>query len=431
MLTFEVSVLIFLMLALFIMGVPIAFVLSAVGVVGILFRLGLPGLYQFAWQFWGNSTNFLYICVALYIYMAVILGKGQVGSYIYDLASKLLRRMPGGLGISTIAASATFSALSGTSVATTATVGIVAYPEMSKRGYPKRITMGALSAGGGLGMLIPPSIPLIIYGAVTGESIGKLFIAGIIPGILLAVLYSFLIAIRAWRGEIKVIEDPTTWNEKFESFKKAFWGLLIIPIVIGGLYAGYFTPTESGAIGVALALVVSIFKYRTLKRKDFIPVLMSALVPSIMIYTILLGAAIFNYMITLYGFPAMVTDWSVNLGLSPLATIFILNLIFLLLGCFVDAITLMLITIPLVYPVITSMGFDGIWFGIMLMINFNMAVETPPVGLNLYVLKGIAEDVSLSDIIKGVLPFYFCEIAGLLLVILFPILCLWLPAYME
>ena len=427
---YEISFLLILLFFLFAMGMPIAFVLTAVGVVGILFQSGVPGLYQFAWQFWEKGGNFLYTCIPLFIYMAIILEKGNVGNYIYDVAAKWLRRLPGGLGISTIAAAAIFSALSGTSVATAATIGLVAYPEMTTRGYPKKITMGALSAGGGLGMLIPPSVPLIIYGAITGESIGKLFMAGIIPGVLLALLYCLLIITRALRGDIKVVEPRSSWRERFESVKRAFWGLAIIPVIIGGMYVGWFTPTEAAAVGVALALIVSGLIYRTLKIRDMIPTLMEALTPSVMIYAILLGASLFNYMITLYGIPAMVTDWVINLGLHPLATIFMLNFLFLILGCFVDAVTLMLITLPLAYPVVTSLGFSGIWFGIVLMVNFNMAVETPPVGLNLYVLKGISKDITLSDIIRGVTPFYLCEIVGLILTILFPVLSLWLVRYM-
>jgi len=427
---YEISFLLILLFFLFAMGMPIAFVLTAVGVVGILFQSGVPGLYQFAWQFWEKGGNFLYTCIPLFIYMAIILEKGNVGNYIYDVAAKWLRRLPGGLGISTIAAAAIFSALSGTSVATAATIGLVAYPEMTARGYPKKITMGALSAGGGLGMLIPPSVPLIIYGAITGESIGKLFMAGIIPGVLLALLYCLLIITRALRGDIKVVEPRSSWRERFESVKRAFWGLAIIPVIIGGMYVGWFTPTEAAAVGVALALIVSGLIYRTLKIRDMIPTLMEALTPSVMIYAILLGASLFNYMITLYGIPAVVTDWVINLGLHPLATIFMLNFLFLILGCFVDAVTLMLITLPLAYPVVTSLGFSGIWFGIVLMVNFNMAVETPPVGLNLYVLKGISKDITLSDIIRGVTPFYLCEIVGLILTILFPVLSLWLVRYM-
>lgn len=427
---YEISFLLILLFFLFAMGMPIAFVLTAIGVVGILFQSGVPGLYQFAWQFWEKGGNFLYTCIPLFIYMAIILEKGNVGNYIYDVAAKWLRRLPGGLGISTIAAAAIFSALSGTSVATAATIGLVAYPEMTARGYPKKITMGALSAGGGLGMLIPPSVPLIIYGAITGESIGKLFMAGIIPGVLLALLYCLLIITRALRGDIKVVEPRSSWRERFESVKRAFWGLAIIPVIIGGMYVGWFTPTEAAAVGVALALIVSGLIYRTLKIRDMIPTLMEALTPSVMIYAILLGASLFNYMITLYGIPAMVTDWVINLGLHPLATIFMLNFLFLILGCFVDAVTLMLITLPLAYPVVTSLGFSGIWFGIVLMVNFNMAVETPPVGLNLYVLKGISKDITLSDIIRGVTPFYLCEIVGLILTILFPVLSLWLVRYM-
>ncbi|HBF43504.1 MAG TPA: C4-dicarboxylate ABC transporter permease [Desulfobacteraceae bacterium] len=423
---YEALLLLFLMLFFFVAGVPIAFVLTAVGLVGILFQRGMPGLYQFALQFWEGGSNFIFICIPLFIFMAVAMEKGKVGKLIFDVAAKWLRRLPGGLGISTIGASAVFAALSGTSVATAATVGLVAYPEMKARGYPKRITLGALSAGGGLGMLIPPSVPLIIYGALTGESIGKLFIAGIIPGIILALLYCLLIAIRAWRGDINVVEPPSTWREKFGSIKKAFWGLALIPVVIGGLYMGFFTPTEAGAVGMVLSLVVVTCIYRSLKIREIVPILGDTLRVSVMIFFLLLGAGLFSYVMALYGIPALVTDWVLHLNMPPIGIILMFNLFFLLLGCFVDGASLMVISLPLAYPVVTALGFDGVWFGIVLMVNINMAVETPPVGLNLYVLKGIARDISLADVTMGVVPFYMCEIVGLILIIFVPWLSLCL-----
>ena len=423
---YEALLLLFIMLFLFVAGVPIAFVLTAVGLVGILFQRGMPGLYQFALQFWEGGSNFIFICIPLFIFMAVAMEKGKVGKLIFDVAAKWLRRLPGGLGISTIGASAVFAALSGTSVATAATVGLVAYPEMKARGYPKRITLGALSAGGGLGMLIPPSVPLIIYGALTGESIGKLFIAGIIPGIILALLYCLLIAIRAWRGDINVVEPPSTWREKFGSIKKAFWGLALIPVVIGGLYMGFFTPTEAGAVGMVLSLVVVTCIYRSLKIREIVPILGDTLRVSVMIFFLLLGAGLFSYVMALYGIPALVTDWVLHLNMPPIGIILMFNLFFLLLGCFVDGASLMVISLPLAYPVVTALGFDGVWFGIVLMVNINMAVETPPVGLNLYVLKGIARDISLADVTMGVVPFYMCEIVGLILIIFVPWLSLCL-----
>ena len=424
--TYEALFLLFIMLFLFVAGVPIAFVLTAVGLAGILFQRGIPGLYQFALQFWEGGSNFIYICIPLFIFMAVAMEKGKVGKLIFDVAAKWLRRLPGGLGISTIGASAVFAALSGTSVATAATVGLVAYPEMKDRGYPKRITLGALSAGGGLGMLIPPSVPLIIYGALTGESIGKLFIAGIIPGIILALLYCLLIAIRAWRGDINVVEPPSTWREKFCSIKKAFWGLALIPIVIGGLYMGFFTPTEAGAVGMVLSLLIVVLIYRSLKITEIPAMLGDTLRVSVMIFFLLLGAGLFSYVIALYGIPALVTDWVLHLNVPPIWIILMFNLFFLVLGCFVDGASLMVISLPLAYPVVTALGFNGVWFGIVLMVNINMAVETPPVGLNLYVLKGIARDISLADVTMGVIPFYMCEIMGLIIVILFPWLSLCL-----
>lgn len=426
----EISILMIVMLILFASGVPIAFVLTSVGIIGILFQRGVPGLYQFALHFWEGGSNFIYICIPLFIFMAIAMERGKAGKLIFDVAAKWLQRLPGGLGISTIGASALFAALSGTSVATAATVGLVAYPEMTARGYPKKITLGALSAGGGLGMLIPPSVPLIVYGALTGESIGALFIAGVIPGLLLALLYCLLIAIRAWRGDIKVVEKSSTWREKFVSIKKAFWGLMLIPIVIGGMYLGFFTPTEAGAAGMVLSLIVVTLIYRTLEIREIPKILGDTLRVSIMIFFLLLGAGLFNYVMALYQIPVIVTDWVLNLNLSPLGIILMLNLFFLILGCFVDAVSMMVISLPLAYPVITALGFDGVWFGIVLMVNINMAVETPPVGLNLYVLKGIAKDITLADVIMGVIPFYFCEITGLFIVILFPWLSLWLPGLM-
>ncbi len=427
---FEITVLLAVMLLFFAAGVPIAFVLSAVGIIGIMFQRGMPGLYQFALHFWENGNNFIYICIPLFIFMAITMERGKVGGLIFDVAAKWLRRLPGGLGISTIGASSLFAALSGTSVATAATVGLVAYPEMSARGYPKRITLGALSAGGGLGMLIPPSVPLIVYGALTGESIGALFIAGIIPGLLLAFLYCLLIAIRAWRGDITVQEEACTWKEKFASVRAAIWGLLLIPIVIGGMYLGFFTPTEAGSVGMVLSLAVVMLIYKSLKIKDLPAILGDTLRVTVMIFFLLLGAGLFNYVMALYQIPVIVTDWVLHFNMSPLGIILMLNVFFLILGCFVDAVSMMVIALPLAYPVVTGLGFDGVWFGIVLMVNINMAVETPPVGLNLYVLKGIAPDITLADVIAGVIPFYACEIIGLFIVILFPWLSLWLPGLM-
>jgi len=431
MLITEMSIIIILMIFLFLIGMPIAFVLAGAGIVGILFHHGVPGLYQFAYQFWHNGGNFLLICIPLFIHIAVVLEKGKVGYMLFDVAAKWLRGLPGGLGVSTVGASALFSALSGTSVATAATVGLIAYPEMTARGYPKRITMGILSAGGGLGMLIPPSVPLIVYGAITGESIGKLFIAGIGPGILLAVLYALMVVFRALRGDINVVEPKATWKEKIDSIKKAIWGLALIPIMIGGLYAGFFTPTEAGAVGLVLAVLVVSAIYRTLNLKELVSTLGTAMRTSVMIYTIILGAGLFSYMMTLYGIPTLVTEWVLNMKISPIGVILMLNLVLLILGCFLEVTALMLMTVPMLYPIVTGLGFDGVWFGIVLMVNFNMAVETPPVGLNLYVLKGIDPDLPLAEIIKGVIPFYFCEILGLLLVIFFPVLSLWLVRLMP
>ena len=427
---FEITILLLIMLLLFIIGVPIAFVLAAVGLTGVVFQRGFLGLYQFALQFWEGGSNFIYLCIPLFIFMAITMERGRIGHLIFDVAAKWLQRLPGGLGISTIGASALFAALSGTSVATAATVGLVAYPEMIARGYPKKMTLGAISVGGGLGMLIPPSVPLIIYGALTGESIGKLFIAGVIPGIMLALLFCLLIAFRAIYGDLNVKEKASTWREKFASIKAAGWGLILIPIIVGGMYLGYFTPTEAGAVGMVLSLLVAMFLYRTLEVKEIPAILGDTLRISVMIFFLLFGASLFNYVMALYRIPALVTDWVLLLDLSPLSIILLLNLFFLLLGCFVDAVSLMVIALPLAYPMITALGYNGIWFGIVLMVNINMAVVTPPVGLNLYVLKGISKDITLSDVIMGVVPFYICGIAGLIIVILFPWLSLWLPALM-
>ncbi|MCL0065843.1 TRAP transporter large permease [Dehalococcoidia bacterium] len=423
-------IMIFLLFLLMGIGMPVWMVLSSVAFVGLFMHTGGNieiAVDHFPWLLWTGSAEFLFTPIALFVFMAVILEQGKVGHYIYDIAGKWFSRLPGGLGISTIAASATFAALSGSSVGTAATVGYVAYPEMSRRGYSKKLIAGIISAGGGLGMLIPPSVPLIIYGSITGESIGRLFMAGVIPGLILASFYALRVASYAWQGEIKVVERPAGWRERFRSLQKGFWGLAIIPIVLGGLYTGFFTPGEAGAVGVVMAIVVTVGIYRTITVKMFPSVIREGVNLAVMIYALILSSSFMAFTLTLYRVPYYFSQWIVGIDVPPILIIVGLNLLFIILGCFFSATALMVVTVPIVYPAIIALGFDGTWFAILLMINFNLAVATPPVGLNLYVLKGIAPDMSIEDIIKGVVPFYICEIAGLLLVLFIPALALWLP----
>jgi C4-dicarboxylate transporter DctM subunit len=416
-----------LLLVLLVLNVPIAFALLGTSAVGLfLFQGGISGLYQMPLQSYSIGREFVLVAIPLFVLMAQVLSAGGVGRDLFDIASKWLRHLPGGLGIATIGATAIFSAISGAAVAAAATMSLVAIPEMLKRGYPKRLTLGLVAVAAGLDILIPPSIPLILYGALTDESVGRLYIGGLGPGLLWAALYAGYLVYLAMRGKIQIVEQPATWRERFEATKNGFWGLFIPVLVIGGIYTGFFTPTEAAAVGVVLAFAVVLLVYRTQSFRNLVTVTMDALKGSLMLYAVIIGATVLGYLLNILHVPQDVTAWVASLNAHPIVVIYVISILLIILGMFLDVASIILITVPILYPVVTSLGFDGIWFGVLLVANMNMAVVTPPVGLCLYVVQGVTKE-PLDEVVRGVMPFYVLQLLGLILMIHVPQIILFLP----
>jgi C4-dicarboxylate transporter DctM subunit len=402
---------------LLLLGLPVAFTLCLLAVGGMYFFNG--GTFAFA-QIpiisYKSLDDFTLTALPMYVLMSQVLVVSGVGRDLYEMASRWFRHLPGGLAIATIFCCTIFSAISGSSVATSVTVGAVALPEMVRRGYPKRHVLGLLAAGGTLGILIPPSIPMIIYGSVTGESVGKLFIAGIIPGIVMTLAFMVFSAYQA-----RHIKDaPATWSERFEASKKAIWGLLLPVIIIGGIYTGIFTPTEAAAVGVVLSFAISAIVYRNLTISNLKQILLATVKTNTMILFIIIGAMLLGFILTILQIPQSIVNLATTQDISPWIIFILINIVLLILGMFLETVSILVITLPILYPIIIALGFDPIWFAIIMVINMELALISPPVGLNLFVLKGLDKSNSISEIVKGVIPYAVIMLIFMVILSFFP-----------
>ncbi len=420
-------------LAVLFYGVPVFASLGIASVVGIIIMNGVGGLTVIPEIFYEKMDNFVLIAIPLYILMGEILFHTGIGSDLYQMASRWTNWLPGGLAMGTVVASAVFGAMCGVSVAGAATIGAFAIPEMLKRGYDKSLASGSVAAAGALALLIPPSIGFILYGAIADESVGKLFISGIIPGIILAIfmmIYIFILVLirpeKAPRPKEKI-----TWKMRFQSLGRAWTALFLIILVLGSIYTGIATPTESAAIGAVGAYFLAIFIYRSMNWKVFWEILLSTMKTSGMILLIFVNAMLFGYVLTRLQLPQQLAEYVANAHMSKYMVLTAVVALLIFLGMFIDGASVILISTPILLPTIQIFGYDKIWFGVIMMITIEMAVITPPVGLNLYVIKSIApEEVTLKDIISGALPFVLVEIASLIVFVIFPKLALWLPSKM-
>lgn len=363
--------------ALLLIGLPVAFSLGLLAVLGMYFFNG--GSFAFA-QIpiiaYKSLDDFTLTALPMYVLMSQILVVSGVGRDLYEMASRWFRHFPGGLAIATVFCCTIFSAISGSSVATAVTVGAVALPEMVRRGYRKRYVLGLLAAGGTLGILIPPSVPMILYGSLTGVSVGKLFIAGIIPGIILTLAFMVFSSIQM--RHIK--EKPATWAERWEASRKAIWGLLLPIVIIGGIYSGIFTPTEAAAVGVVLAFLIALLVYRNLTADNLKQIILSTVKTNAMILFIIIGAMLLGFILTILQIPQAITESAISLDVSPWVIFILINIVLLILGMFLETISILVITVPILYPIITALGFDPIWFAIIMVINMELALISPPVG---------------------------------------------------
>lgn len=413
---------------LLVIGMPVAFTLSVAGILGIIQFVDVSFLSQVPVIAYKTLDSYVLTSVPLYILMSQIMLTGRVGSGLFELGSKWMGHLPGGLGIATIFACAIFAAISGSSVATAVTIGAMAIPEMLKRGYDSKLVVGSVAAGGTLGILIPPSIPMILYGTITDESVGKLFMSGVVPGALLTVLFICYIVFASWD---KPREPRSSHAEKMKSLRENIWGLFLPVIIIGGIYTGIFTPTEAAAVGTVYALAITFFVYRSVTIQDMPAILRATIKTSCMIFSIMIGAMLFGYILTILQVPQalmrLVTEGDLNRWIVMLG----INIMLLILGCVLETVSIILIILPMLYPIIKALGFDPIWFNVVLLINMELALITPPVGMNLFVIKGISEDSSIQDIIAGAAPFAAIMVFEILLLCFVPEIATWLPSVLK
>jgi tripartite ATP-independent transporter DctM subunit len=408
----------------------IATSLGAVGLIGLYFITGGSAITMVGELLFNSTNHFTYTMIPLFILMGELIKHTGISERLYDGASQWVRRIPGGLLHSNIVSCAVFSAVSGSSMATAATIGAVAIPEMEKRGYSKKILFGSLAAGGTLGILIPPSLGLIIYGSVVGESIGELFIAGVIPGILCTICFMVYV------GLISIIKPSVAPRGEKISLKGMVYSLkdiapvtLLIFIVLGTIYLGVASPTEAAGLGAAMSLLLAIV-YRCLTWSNLTTSLAAALQTTCYIMLIVISAYVLSMAFSMERIPAELTAFVTSLEINRYIVWALLVFVYIIIGAFIDGISILLLTVPVVHPMMTALGFDSIWLGIVLTICIEMGQITPPVGVNLFVIHGISGRKHFKDVIIGSLPFFFIQIIVVAILTIFPILATWLPSLM-
>lgn len=426
-----VTVTLLLLLLLLVLSVPVAAALSFLGLsIGKIFS-DFP-LYRAIGEItWSASTDFLLLSIPLFVMLGEILLRAGIAEKTYSALNNWLSWLPGGLLQANIGTSALFAATSGSSVATAATITTVALPQGRRFHYSEKLFTGSIAAGGTLGILIPPSINLIVYGFLTNTSIPRLFLAGIVPGILLALLFMLCLSIACLiNPSLSGGRQAITWKQRFICLQDLIPVLIIFVVVIGSIYAGLATPTESAALGVLASLALAL-RYRAVSIDFFKKVFEGTIRTSSMIMLILISANFLNFVLDSIGLAEMLNHFIANLGASPLQTLLVVILLYIVLGFFVETLSLMVITIPIVAPILISMGYDPIWFGILLILLIEMALITPPVGLNLYVVQGVRRTGSITDVMIGAAPFVFMIGIMIVLLILFPQIALYFTQFVN
>ena len=421
-----------ILMVLLMSGMPIGVSMGLVGVGGLWYMLGADvGLSILMTAPYDAVAKYGFAVVPLFILMGSFCFQAGVSKNLYHAVNAWIGHFQGGLAMATVGACAGFAAVSGSSLATAATMGTVALPEMKKYKYDPALSTGAISAGGTLGILIPPSVVLVIYGILTESSIAELFLAGFIPGLLEAVFYIITISIVCRLNPQAGPAGPRASRRvKLKSIKETWPIILLFTIVIGGIYTGIFSPSEAAGVGAFSAMVIALIQ-RKLNRKNFVLALDDTLKATGMIFTIMIGAVILGYFMTTTRLPfdlaSIVGGWEVNKYLIFGAIL----VVYVILGCIMIPMAMVILTIPIVFPLIQSLGFDAIWFGIITVRIFEIAQITPPVGMNVFIMKGVAPDVPLTTIFKGIIPFFIADVFHLILLIIFPQIALWLPSLLR
>ena len=418
--------------ALMLLRVPVGIAMGVVGVIGFGYMIGDigPALKLLAQSPIRTATDAEFAVIPMFLLMGAFASASGMSRELFRAANTFLGHLRGGLGIATIAACGGFAAICGSSVATAATFSKVAYPEMRKFGYPQSFATGVIAAGGSLGIMIPPSTVFAVYGLITEQDIGKLFIAGIVPGLLAVGMYIATINIIAFvRPGFLPAAPRHSWAERLAAVRDVWAVVLLFVFIIGGLYGGVFTATEAAGMGAAGAFIISVLRGK-LSREDFWRCLIDSLRTTAAVFTILIGALIFGYFLTITQTPQKITEFLTGLGFGPYGVLVLIMLMYLLLGCIMDAMAMIILTIPIIFPVIKTLGFDPIWFGVIIVMTVELGLIHPPVGMNVFVIKSVIKDVKLSTVFYGVMPFVMTDILRLAILIAFPILALWLPSHM-
>jgi C4-dicarboxylate transporter, DctM subunit len=426
-----ISLLLTVLLLIFIfLGVEIFIALGLAGSLGILLFRGPDALAFALTSFFGQVTTFELLALPLFVLMGHVLGKSPIGGDLFNVATRWLSWLPGGLAIASIGACTVFGAVSGVSVAGVAAIGSMAVPEMLKRGYSTKIAAGSVVTAGALAMLIPPSVPFIIYSAITGESVAKLFIGGIVPGLVLAFMLSTYVFFRVLISpELapRSAELKFTWRERWASLARVWHTGILIFLVLGSIYLGVATPTEASALGAIGAFLIAGLVYGNMNYRRVVQIIRESMMISVAILLIMGCAKIFGDYLNMVRVPEQVTSFFMGLNLPNISMVLAIQVLLIIGGMFVDAGSLMVITTPILLPLIKAMGYDPLWYGIVLVINLELAVVTPPVGLNLYTLRSCCPVLTLEEIIKSSFPFLMIQLVCLIIFSVYPPLSLWLP----
>ena len=416
---------------LMLLRVPVGMAMGLVGVTGYSYIVGVgPALKLVGQTSMRTVTDYTFGVIPMFMLMGAIVSVSGVSRELFKAANSMIGHLRGGLGVATVVACGGFAAICGSSVATAATFSAVAYPEMRRFNYPQSFSTGVIAAGGTLGAMLPPSTVLAVFAILTQQDIGKLFMAGIVPGLLAMCMYvlTIMIIVRV-RPDWLPAGEAKPWGQRMADLKLVWAPMVLFFFVIGGLYGGFFTPTEAGGVGASGAFILGILRGK-LNRSNIREALLQATRTAAAVFTVLIGALLFGYFLTITQSPQKLTEFLTGLGIGRYGVLALIMLMYLVLGCLMDAMAMIILTVPIIFPVIVQLGFDPIWFGIIIVMTVELGLIHPPVGMNVFVIKSVVKDVTFTTIFKGVLPFVLTDIIRLIILIAFPVIALWLPSRM-
>src|SRR5215470_13759614 len=419
-------------LAVLLSGAPVAFGLGAISIAFIVIFQGFDAMHVVAETFYAGLNDFTLVSIPMFVMMGAAIGSSPAGKDLYEALDRWLYRLPGGLVISNLGACAIFAALTGSSPACCAAIGKMGIPEMRRRGYPDDIATGSICAGGTLGILIPPSITFILYGIATETSIGRLFLAGVMPGLMLTGLFMLWTIFAIWRKGFRphAPDFRYSWKEKFQSVPKVAPFLAIVVGVMYVLYGGVATPSEAAGVGAALCVVLAIIIYRMWSPKDWWVILRDTTRESVMILMIIAAAVLFGYMLTSLYLTQTLAQSIADMHVNRWALMGLINVFLLVCGFFIPPAAIILMTSPILLPIITAAGFDPVWFGVIMTINMEIGLIHPPVGLNIYIVNSIAPDVPVTRVMWGTIPYVLCMFLAIVVLCFFPEIATWLPDHL-